>query len=705
MIMVLMPDFKLTKRDAWLGLALAVVTLLLYWQVRDSEFVSLDDGDYVYNNLHVNTGLSWKNVVWAFTQGHASNWHPLTWISLMLDCQMFGMNSAAIHLVNVLLHIAASLLLFVFLRRVTGDFWRCALAAALFAWHPAHVESVAWVSERKDVLSAVFFMLTLLTYHRYVLKPGTGNYLLTLFLFALGLMAKPMLVTLPCLLLLLDIWPFKRVFFNKQAQPVKNAPVPLRRIILEKIPFLILSLVSCRITYVVQAAGGSTDALGIMSLRLRLSNAAISYCSYLGKIFWPSNLAAFYPYDMSPNTVTVVAGLLLLALITIATLWQFKKFPFLATGWLWFLGTLVPVIGIVQVGQQSMADRYTYLPSIGLFMGVIWTVCELSQKRALLKTLFAAGSILALIACMAVTKNQLQYWKNSEILYRHAIAVTHENSYAEYMLAFTLDNGTNFDESIRLYKDSLRIDPYFAAAENNMARDYAMQEKFSEATNHYAIAVTLMPTNATIHYNFAESLLRLKDVSGAISEYGAAISRDPSMIQAHYGLGLVLERQQQFDRAIGEMNEVLKLDPTNAAPHKILGDCFSEAGRLADAVREYKLYLDRDPTNVIVLNNLAWLRAACSNPALRDGHEAVSLSLKACELTQYREPMFIGTLADAYAETGDFEQAISLAQKARDLALSNGMKELAESNEKLLIQYRSHQAFHEPPPAQANTPP
>jgi tetratricopeptide (TPR) repeat protein len=700
-----MPDYKLTRRDAGAALLIALVTFFLYWQVRVSEFVSLDDTDYVTQNAHVNTGLTWSNIAWAFTSGHASNWHPLTWISLMLDCQLFGMNFQALHLINVILHIAASLLLFVFLRRATGTFWRCAFVAALFAWHPAHVESVAWVSERKDVLSALFFMLTLLAYHEYAKRPSLKFYVTSLQLFALGLMAKPMLVTLPFVLILLDVWPLRRLVIGGKSDSSQIAAIPLRRIIMEKAPFLVLSLASCRITYAVQSAGGSTAALGIIPMKLRLFNAAISCCCYLGKLFCPVNLAAFYPYDMSPKCWLVGGSIFILAAITVCAILQFRRFPFLAVGWLWFLGMLVPVIGIIQVGQQSMADRYTYLPSIGIFFGITWMLAELSTNRATLITLFSTAAVAALIACLALTPSQVGFWRNSETLYRHAVEVTHENAYGEYMLAFTLDDNKEYDKAITLYKDSLRIDPTFGAAENNLARDYAMQEKFTDATNHYARATVLSPTNAIIHYNFAESLIRLNDFAGAETEYRESLKRDPAFAQARFGLGMMFVKQQQYDKAIPEMIEVSKADPTNAAPHRILGDCYNDTGNTADAIKEYQLCLKLEPTNVIVLNNLAWIYAAHYAATFRNGPEGVKAGEKACDLTEWKEPMFIGTLAAAYAEAGDFDKAVSAAQKAHDLAEAAGFKDLAATNENLLKLYQTRQPFHEKPPAPVHNSP
>ena len=458
-----------------LGIAITLLTLALYWRVQGHGFLHYDDYQYVVDNPHVRHGLTRQGVLWALTSGYASNWHPLTWLSHMLDCELYGLNPQGHHLNNLLLHIANALLLFRLLLRMTGALWRSAFVAALFALHPLHVESVAWVAERKDVLSTLFWMLTLGAYLRYRERPTGTRYLATLFLFALGLAAKPMLVTLPFVLLLLDCWPLGRM-------PSPRSLLPLVR---EKAPFFVLAALSSVITFWVQSHWGAV-VLSI-PLKERLANALVSYVGYGAKMLWPVNLACFYPHPLDGLPLWQAAGaLLLLAGVTVAVVRAGRRLPYLAVGWLWYLGTLVPVIGLVQVGAQAMADRYTYVPLIGLFVMLSWGAGSLAAKGPLPKIATAALSAALLAALLPLTWSQISHWKDSETLFAHALEVTDRNLLAHNNLGNALARQGRLEEAEFHLVEALRLRPDYAAAQNNLGILRLRQGRFEEAAGHFA---------------------------------------------------------------------------------------------------------------------------------------------------------------------------------------------------------------------------
>jgi protein O-mannosyl-transferase len=422
-----------SNRRTWLAcLLLALATLAIYWPVRHYAFVEYDDDDYVSNNPVVRAGLSWSNFVWAFDDQHACNWHPLTWLSHMLDRQLFGAHPGPQHIVNVLLHTANAVLLFLVLLRMTGLPWRSAFVAVLFAWHPAHVESVAWIAERKDVLSTLFFLLTLLAYRRYTLRKNAMRFALVALFFVLGLMAKPMLVTLPFVLLLLDYWPLERLCSPRQFWPL----------VVEKIPLFALSAASCVVTFVVQKSNGAVASLESVSIYERLGNATLSYARYLGTLFFPVHLIVPYAINPGTNVLAVCGAAIGLVFATIAAIEWGSRCKYIPVAWFWYLGTLVPVIGIVQVGSQAMADRYTYIPSVGIFIAVVWGAAELLPRRVC-----AVAGVAVLALCAALTVRQLGYWKNSETLFKHTLAIDPANLDAVNGLAWTY--ATDPDPALR----------------------------------------------------------------------------------------------------------------------------------------------------------------------------------------------------------------------------------------------------------------
>ncbi|MGH7979441.1 MAG: tetratricopeptide repeat protein, partial [Limisphaerales bacterium] len=481
-------------------LVLALATLAVYFPVRNYSFVDYDDSGYFFGNPHVLGGLTWPNVQWAFTSGEYANWHPLTWLSLMLDATLFGPGAAAPHLTNVLLHAANSILLFLSFLRMTGAIWRSAALAMLFAIHPLHVESVAWISERKDVLSGFFGLLALLCYARYVeLLPSHGNspaaanpqsrwifYALSLFFFGCGLMSKPMLVTFPFVLLLLDFWPLQRLNIPRiglvRGQRWTKGDL---RILLEKIPFFALTAVASAVTFFVQRNGQAVVPLSVIPLDARIGNALVSYARYLGKIFWPINLAAIYPYPGYWPGFIVFLSVILFAGLCILAFATGKKFPWLLTGWFWFAGMLVPVIGLVQVGEQAMADRYAYLPMIGILVMVVWGVGELCRVLRPPRPLLLSLSVLLFIASALRAQDQVRTWKNDYSLFGHALAVTKDNYFAELNMGFWYSENGNAKKALDYYKRAGKMAPGDPTALYNIGNAFARLHDWPEAIGHY----------------------------------------------------------------------------------------------------------------------------------------------------------------------------------------------------------------------------
>jgi hypothetical protein len=416
---MLTPD---RRRTVFICLVLALGTALLYWPATSFDFIYFDDPLYVVTNPHLNHGWSWPGLAWCFQAGYAANWHPLTWMSHMLDCQWFGFKPAGPHAVNLLLHAANSVLLFLLLKRLTNTVWRSAMVAALFAWHPMHVESVAWIAERKDVLSTLFWLLTIWAYCNYAKKGGFARYFATLLLFIFGLMAKPMVVTLPFVLLLLDWWPLAR-FQSKTETALKSR----RFIWLEKLPFLLLAVASCVLTIIAQQRGGAISSFARVPMMERLINSSVDYLRYAAKLFWPVDLSVIYPLLGGWEKWELAATAIFIIVISVVAVVFLRTRPYWMVGWLWFLGTLVPVIGLVQVGSQSMADRYTYIPSIGLFILVSWGVYDFTRTRRFHQMGLGVAALAVLAACVLLTEKQLRFWKNSGTLFRHALVVDPNN--------------------------------------------------------------------------------------------------------------------------------------------------------------------------------------------------------------------------------------------------------------------------------------
>lgn len=563
-----------------LSLVLAALVFGAFLPAVDNDFVGYDDTDYVTTNFRVQRGLSWDNIGWAFTTSEAANWHPFTWLSHLLDVQLFGLNPAGHHLTSILIHAASALLLFQLLRTLTGTLGRSFIAAALFALHPLRVESVAWIAERKDVLSVLFGLMTTYAYVR-----GVGaqtplrrrQYLaLALLSFACGLMSKPMLVTLPFTLLLLDCWPLRR--WDR---------ANLKGLLREKIPFFILAGLSSVITFSVQREAGAVDAA--MTASYRLSNALISVARYLAKLFWPDHLAFFYPHP--PNYQwpgwQIGAAIVLLGAISAAAIKLRRGQPGLLFGWCWFLGTLVPVIGLVQVGQQAMADRYTYLPSLGIILATVWGIGALAQSRPAGRRATGVAAALAIGTCFVLTQQQTRVWRNTESLCRHAIAVTSDNYLAHDMLGAVLDKQDRPEEALREATEALRIKPNYADGHNNLAVMLQRQGKLAEAIRHYEAAFKLRTRYPEAHFNLGVALEATGRWDDAADQYSQAIALKPQYADAHYNLGVVLGRQGKIEVAAEEFLRAIQINPHHQEAHNNLGVALDRLGHPEQAIRHY----------------------------------------------------------------------------------------------------------------------
>ena len=534
-------------------LTLALLTFVVYLPVRNHEFVRYDDDVYVTNNPEVQSGLSWQGIKWAFTTDRGANWHPLTWLSLMLDCRLFGVKPGPLHLVNVLFHIANTLLLFIVFNRMTKALWQSAFIAALFALHPLHVESVAWIAERKDVLSTLFWLLTMLAYTRYAERPSVGRYILALVFFALGLLAKPMLVTLPFVLLLLDYWPL---------DCFSNSRFSIRNSIIEKLPFFFLSILSSVITFIVQQKGGAVFSADIVPFNVRLANAICSYFVYIEKMFWPVRLAVLYPYSINGvSLVKVLLSATILVLITVLVLYNYRRRKYLIVGWLWYLGTLVPVIGIVQAGVQAFADRYTYVPLTGLFMMCVFVSADLLKNVPFKKYILATSATIILLACTILTTVQLIYWKDSSLLFERALAVTENNVHILNNYGNALGAMGRHKEAAKVLEQAVRGLPDSYEIRNNYGKALQNLGKLDEAIEQYQIALKIEPTADFARYNLSVALGAKGNFEAAIEQCRIVIAARPDDAEMHTHLGILLQNQGKLDQAIESYKKALQIDP------------------------------------------------------------------------------------------------------------------------------------------------
>lgn len=588
-----------TGRASWALVWLIAVTVFSFAGVRWNSFLGWDDSLYVTRNAHVLGGITSRDVAWAFTTYTAANWHPITWLSHMLDVELFGLNSGAHHAVNVVLHVVNALLLFAVLHRMTGALGRSTFVATLFAIHPLHVESVAWLAERKDVLSTLFWMLTMAAYVAYVERPSWRRYVLVAAALALGLLSKPMLVTLPFVLLLIDFWPLAR-----------HERTSWYRLAREKIPLFVLAIAASVTTFLAQQSGGAVSRLVFVPVGWRIANAAVSYLRYVGKAMWPTELAALYPFVGPPDPMYVVLSSVALIALTIGAFMLRSRRPYLAVGWFWYVGTLVPVIGIVQVGAQSIADRYTYIPLIGLFIAAAWGITELVATSPARRVVLWSLASVVTVACVILTQRQVRVWRDGVTLWQHTISVTDRNYVARTNLGYELAERGRLDEAIVQFRGALQIVPTFAPARENLGLAFSRQGKTAEAIRQYEIVTRLQPTNAVVRAEFGLALANAHRYDEAIRQYGVALQLQPNLPIAHLWLANVLIRQGRVPDAITHYQHALALDPSSAEAHNNLGAALASEGRLREAIIQFSEALRLNPGYIDARNNLARARRA-----------------------------------------------------------------------------------------------
>ena len=623
---------------------LVLATVLSYRGVRSNDFVSLDDYDYVMENPQVQHGVNAQSIEWAFTVFHSANWHPLTWISHMIDWQLYGKNAGGHHFTNLCLHSANAVLLFLLLLYITSFIWRSAIVAFLFALHPAHVESVAWLAERKDLLCTFFWFASLLAYAWYVRKPSWKRFAWVIGGFACALMSKPMAVTLPFTLLLLDYWPLRRLSFEKEAR-MQWLP-SLGKLCLEKWPLFIMAAVSCVITFMAQRAGGTVYSIQFLPVWARFCNAAVSYCRYIRIMFWPDPLIAYYFSEKANIAISAVVLSLLLLCIVSAVCWRFKKNrPYFLFGWLWFLGTLVPVIGIVQVGDQALAERYTYVPFIGLFIAIVWLVGDAVANSPNFKIATKLLAVAVIVVCAVKADAQVKIWKDTVTLFSHVLEVDprgelpnlslgmayvrqHKTAEAQQYLENALiydptsalalsysalglmqpvyqsNDRTNLPLAVERLEQALRSHPNDPDVLTNMAIWSSLMNRPKDEEMYCRRAIAAKPDFMPARLYLADSLTAQNKLDDAVQVYHQIFAIDPKIYAAHNELGKILDEQGFTAEAMKEFQLSLEINPEQAMPHFGIGKIFAESHRLPEAAGEFNEALQLDPTNANVRSNL-----------------------------------------------------------------------------------------------------
>jgi protein O-mannosyl-transferase len=746
-------------RVAGLCLVLAAMTFAVFGQTLTYEFVDFDDNEYVYDNPVVSRGLTFKGIVWALTFGQIGHWHPLTWISHMLDCQLYGLNPGGHHLTSVLLHTATVILLFLVLRQMTDAIWRSAFVAAVFAIHPLKVESVAWIAERKDVLSGVFFILTLWAYVRYARQPSRGRCAAVALLYGLGLLCKNSLVTLPFVLLLLDWWPLCRMTLD--GADGGRLAARFGGLMKEKIPLFLLSAGSCVATFLVPEKVIAANRVPFLE---RAGNAVVSYGIYLRQTVFPAGLAVPYLYPSNGLPIwKVVVAFAVLAGVSICLWVCRKKCPYLLVGWLWYLGMLVPAIGIIQISYYARADRYTYLPGIGLALAATWAVGDWSSgwkhRRAVL------GGLMTFVtgALMVCAGEQTAYWKNSEALWNHTLACTTSNSVALSGLGNVFLHRKKWDNAIARYREALEINPNYAEAHNNLGNALLQEGKVDEAISHYQEALRINPDYVGAHNNLGSALWQIGRMDEAMSQYQKALQFEPDDAEAHNNLGIALFQKGRLEEAIIQYQKALEINPDYAEAHNDLGIALLQKGRMdeamvqcqkalqikpgyaeahynlgnilvrqgtvdkaithyekalqtkpdypeaennlgiallqkertGEAIAHFNKALQLEPSDLEVQNVLAWLLATCPDASLRNGDKALQLARQANKLAGGKNPVILHTLAAAFAETGRFGDAVQSAQKAVEMARAAGQQDLAAQLNEELKRYQAGLPLHQ----------
>jgi len=753
-------------------IGLVAATFVAYEPVRHNDFTRYDDAKYITKNPNVSGGITQQSVTWAFTKLYAANWHPLTWLSHMLDCQLFGLKPFWHHLISVLFHIANALLLFWILKNITGTMWTSAFVAAVFALHPLQVESVAWAAERKTVLSGLFWLLTMAAYIRYARQPRLGRYLVVLLVFGLGIMTKPAVVTLPLVLLLLDYWPLERIGRPGFAEGLRRGKqrtegvfqkVSAVRLIVEKIPLLALSVILSVMTLKAQQSGGAVITFEKIPLDYRIANVFTSYIKYIGKIICPSRLAVFYSNPhVNLLEATVVVCALLFVVISILSIYIGRRRKYVAVGWLWYVVTLVPMIGLVQAGTQAMADRYMYISMLGLLIIAAWSVKDLIANNRHWKVAATVLAAIVLSSAVILTRTQVKYWQDDMTLFAHTLKVTENNPLAEHNYGSALFEAGQLDEAIPHFNNAIRIIPTFVEARNNIGKIFLIQGKTNEAIACFNDVLRQNENSAEAQYNLAMVLSVQGKYNDAIKHFAAVPSSDPKYPDARYGMGLALMatnrpneaiacfndalrqngdsaevhynlaialgKQKKYDEAIEHLAKVLQLNPMYPEAHNKIGFALQLAGRPDEAIKylneglkinkgqetyanlgsayiqvgKYDLAIknltkaiELKPDNIDVLNKLAWLFGAVDNTSIHNAQKAVEFAQQGCELTGYKDPMLLDTLAVAYAATGRFDEAKATAEKALSIAKETGRENLAGEIQNRIKLYEAGQPYRQ----------
>ena len=696
-------------------LFLAMITWAVFGQTLKYDFVNYDDNSYVYENDEIKGGLTVHGIAWAFTHIHSGNWHPLTSIAHMVDCQLFGLKPSGHHFTNVALHTTSVILLFLVLRRMTGSLWRSAFVAAIFAVHPLRAESVAWVSERKDVLSGVFFMLTLAAYIHYARRSlSLFRYLLVFFLFALGLMAKPMLVTLPLLLLLVDFWPlrrFEQIPSRQDGATWWHRLSVRQRFVIEKIPLLVLSALSSVATIAAQKqALHSSEG---WPLSWRINNAFVSFFTYVRQMVWPVHLAVFYPHPKGELSLGVVAlAVATLVAISVVAFMLRRKSPYILVGWGWFLVMLLPVIGVIQVGWQGHADRYTYLPHIGLYLLVTWTVSDWSASRPKRRAVVGTMAAVAIVFLAWLAWLQASYWRDSESLWTHALAVTSGNDVAHSGLGVVLLRRGEVDAAIAHDREALALRPGNADARANLANALLKKGLTEEAIAQYQEALKVLPNESILHGNLGNAFLQAGQAAQAVEQYREFLKSQPGHPEIRYSLAVALLRQEETDEAIAQFREAVKLKPDYGEAYNDLAIALLKKGAMADAIATWEKALSLQPDNAEVHNNLAvaliqkgevreaivhwkktlqlqpdktgtlltlaWVLATSPDADVRDGAMAIALARHAHELLGDKNLMLFRVVAAAYSEAGRFSEAVAAIQRGTQLATEQNQSDFVD---------------------------
>jgi tetratricopeptide (TPR) repeat protein len=713
-------------------LVLASATFATFWPVVGHDFVNLDDTVYVTGNSRVLQGLTWDGTRWAFTNLNAGFWQPLVWLSYMLDVTLFGKGPGGLHFTNLLLHVANTLLLFLFLNRASGVLWRSTLVAALFALHPLHVEPVAWIASRKDVLSTFFGFLSLLCYAHYVeawreieLRPSRKLllwYSAAFVMFVCGLMSKTMLVTLPPLMMLLDYWPLQRLTAD-------NWRMRIWCLLAEKGPFLAVAFIFGIVTIYAEKEVGAISPSASSPVAVRIGNGALSYVQYLWQTVWPVNLSPSYPYPKQLAIEAAVGSGLLLLLSSMIVLTQATRRPYLLTGWFWYVGLLLPVSGLIQVGFHSRADRYTYVPLVGIFIALVWGTGELASRLRLPRSIGVVVAGLMVGLCAIVSSKQLRYWSDSVTLFEHTLSVTTSNPITHESLAAALFERGRLAEAIHHHKQAIELRPDFAEAYNNLGDALATQGqrqesipyfekaldikpgyaeahnnlgtvltdlgRSSDAVEHYMKALEIKPDYPEAHNNLANLLRSQGKLAAAVEHYQQALKLNPYLAEAHFNLAMTLANQNRPTEAIEHFQHVLEIKSDYAEAHYQLGDMLQQSGRFKAAIAHYQSVLKLAPEHLGARNNLAWLLATCPEESLRSGDMAVEVALQADRISGGKSPEILDTLAASLAEAGRFTEAVATAKQAIELADAQSNTVLAYAIRNRLKLYEARSAYRE----------